>query len=144
MLNIPSAASGRLSNRLESLYRALKHVLKETSNGVFGKMWGASVVFQGRFVLILFVDKDGGWVGLDPVGHIANAARFLTGKAREFAKNLNDLGVIVRRKTETYCETHHSYPNASTNSGRWMVWTRSGPVEIIPIFAPLSRSTNCM
>ena len=102
------------------------------------------MVFQGRFVLILFVNKHGVWVGLDPVRYIGNAARFLPGKAREFAKDLDDFIVIVRVETYTDCEAHHGYANASTNSGRWMVWTRSGPVEIIPIFAPLSRSTNCM
>ncbi len=30
--------------------------------------------------------------------------------------------------------------SVSANSGSTMVWSRSGPVETIPIFAPLSRS----
>src|SRR6185437_11559237 len=63
---------------------------------------------------------------------------------------------ILGRKAEADDQTDHSPgflsphranqayvcrpPKASANSGRMMVWSRSGPVEIMPIRAPLSRS----
>src|SRR5437868_686762 len=112
------------------------------------KMRRSAVMVQSRLVDILLVNENRAALPLHEVGNITDAPWFLPRRRGKVAQNLTNVVPVCLIKRHPYDKTQHSGPfllyafSAWSNSGNIMVWSRSGPVETIPILAPDSFSRN--
>src|SRR5580704_7417754 len=118
-----------------------------------------TVCFQSGIVLVLFVNKKPARLGLMPVHLIKHAARF----SARFLSQLREQTSNVRFTTHLRHPRHRQHDHRSlrsqifacalvfdpvnsrsfaANSSRKIVSSRPGPVETMPIRAPLSFSTK--
>src|SRR5437764_15300794 len=104
-------------------------------------------------VFILLVEHEPPWVLDGLVAHIHQAARLL---ARMLLHDAHELLAFFFcsgfRKHVNLHDDHFALAcfwiafgaaNSASNSGKEMVWPRSGPVETMPILAPVSFSIKC-
>src|SRR5882724_3828929 len=142
-----------LVDGLEEISAAVLHDRIQPADDILLEIGRVAVGFQRRGVFILLVEKKFARVFHRLVADIQQAARFL---ARML---LQDADVLAALSFGTGLHQHIDLENnhlafapfrvaplsvgvmiSASNSGRSIVWSRSGPVETMPIFAPLSRS----
>src|SRR5580658_4509812 len=116
---------------------------------------------HGLGVGVLLVEHDGVRIVLDLVRDIADASGLPAGRLSQLAQRFGDIGAIFLSKLHADRKADHSgtsfrpgseiarllnfvyalrLERASAKSGSSIVCSRSGPVETMPMRAPLSRS----
>src|SRR5689334_23296695 len=99
-----------------------------------------------RFIVVLLVEAEVPRVLQRLLAYIEATARLLACKLLHLAPEFLRLLLGARTNCVIHNEYQHyfaaAFLNAPMNSGAYIVWSRSGPVDTMPVFAPVSVSTN--
>lgn len=107
---------------------------------------------ESSIVFVLLINEEAGRILFVPMYLIHEASRFFARGLGELAKKFGHLGLVARFSLPCDSEDDHQLAfdlaffscarKVAANSGMKMVCSRSGPVETIPMRAPVSFSMN--
>src|ERR1051326_1198381 len=125
----------------------------QPANHILLEVRGVAVGLNSGFIFILLVEEEFAWIFRGLMADVHKAARLL---ARVLLQDANVFAAFFfgpgfdehvdleddHRAFTFLCDAVFSaeFRISAANSGSIMVWSRSGPVETMPILAPLSRS----
>ena len=131
-----------LAQGVQVFDRAIQHVLVQSAGGQPCKVRRLSVRLPRRLVGVLLINQHRIRLALHRVRHVGDTPRFPPRGRRQFPQNSGDGLAILWFEAEP--NKKRDQANTSSKPPTVIVCARSGPVEIMPIFAPDSRSMKCI